>query len=423
MTRASRLAPMPGCEPDNPTRLAMINIRTLRQDGSASALIAGLIAVTVSYAGPLAIVFQAAKTGLLSPSQVSSWIWAISFGSGITGLFLSLRFRTPVITAWSTPGAALLVTGLTQYSYAEAIGAYLFSAALITLLGVSGLFSKIMERLPTGVIAAMLAGILFRFGVGVFASLEQVPALVLPMCLAYLAGRRWLPRYAIVITLAAGLSAALGLHQFDFHGFSASLATPLLTAPQFSVSALIGLGVPLCFVTMASQNAPGIAVLRTAGYATPINPLIATTGFTSLLLAPFGAHGINLAAITAAICTGPEAHPDPARRYVAGVSCAVFYLVVGAFGATVASLFSSLPAALIASLAGLALFGSLATGLGTAMSNDSRREPALIAFLVTASGISFLGVGAAFWGLAAGVLADWLLFGVMAKRRLPSATA
>lgn len=401
----------------------MINIKSFRDDFSTSALIAGLIAVTVSYAGPLVIVFQAAKTGLLTPEQISSWIWAISIGSGLTGLILSLRFRTPVITAWSTPGAALLVSGLTQYSYAEAIGAYLFSALLITLLGVSGLFSKIMERLPTGVIAAMLAGILFRFGVGVFASLEQVPALVLPMFLAYLIGRRWLPRYAIVITLLVGFSAALGMHQFDLRGFSAALATPLLTTPHFSLSALIGLGIPLCFVTMASQNAPGIAVLRTAGYTTPINPLITTTGLASLLLAPFGAHGINLAAITAAICTGPEAHPEPARRYVAGASCAAFYLLIGSFGATIASLFSALPAALIASLAGLALFGSLATGLGTAMSNDSKREPALIAFLVTASGISFLGIGAAFWGLGAGVLADWLLFGVMNKRRLsPTAT-
>lgn len=396
----------------------MINIRTLRHDFSASALIAGLIAVIVSYAGPLVIVFQAAKTALLTPEQISSWIWAISIGSGITGLILSLRFRTPVITAWSTPGAALLVSGLTQYTYAEAIGAYLFSALLITLLGITGLFSKIMERLPTGVIAAMLAGILFRFGVGVFSSLEQVPALVLPMFLAYLIGRRWLPRYAIVITLLVGFGTSLGLHQFDLHAFSASLATPMLTTPHFSLAALIGLGIPLCFVTMASQNAPGIAVLRTAGYTTPINPLITTTGLASLLLAPFGAHGINLAAITAAICTGPEAHPAPARRYVAGASCATFYLLIGAFGATIAGLFSALPPALIASLAGLALFGSLAAGLGTAMSNDSKREPALIAFLVTASGISFLGVGAAFWGLGAGVLADWLLFGPMIKRRL-----
>lgn len=380
-----------------------------------------MIAVIVSYAGPLVIVFQAAKMGHLSSDHLSSWIWAISIGSGVTGLYLSLRYRTPVITAWSTPGSALLVSALTLYPYPEIIGAYLFSSVLITILGMTGLFSKIMEKLPTGIVAAMLAGILFRFGISVFASLEQMPMLVLPMLLAYLLGRRWWSRYAIVITLALGFLTAFGLHQIDFHDFSASLATPLLTKPQFSFSALIGLGIPLCFVTMASQNAPGIAVLRTAGYTTPTNPLIVTTGLASILLAPCGAHGINLAAITAAICTGPETHSKPERRYIAGMSCALFYLLIGAFGATIASLFSSLPSALIASLAGLALLGSLATGLGNAMADGNKREPALLAFLVTASGISFFGIGAAFWGLGLGVLANGLLFGVLKKRHLISA--
>lgn len=400
----------------------MITFKTFRQDYSTSAFVAGLIAVIVSYAGPLVIVFQAARIGHLSTAQTSSWIWAISIGSGLTGLYLSLRYRTPVITAWSTPGAALLVTALTQYPYQEVIGAYLFSAALITVLGATGLFSRLMERLPAGVVAAMLAGILFRFGIGVFSSLEQLPTLVLPMLLAYLTGRRWWPRYAIVITLLVGFCAASGLHQLDFHDFTATLAVPVLTMPQFSLSAIIGIGIPLCFVTMASQNAPGIAVLRTAGYMTPINPLMVTTGVVSLLLAPFGAHGINLAAITAAICTGSEAHAKPARRYIAGVSCAVFYLVIGAFGATISSLFASLPAALIASLAGLALFGSLAAGLGNAMTDGVKREPALIAFLVTASGMTFFGIGAAFWGLGLGVLANWLLFGVWKKPQFVSTT-
>lgn len=397
----------------------MINVKEFGRDFSASALVAGLIAVTVSYAGPLIIVFQAAKTGQLSAAQISSWILAISIGSGITGIYLSLRYRAPVITAWSTPGAALLVTGLAQYPYEEVIGAYVFSAVLITLLGVSGFFSRIMERLPAGVIAAMLAGILFRFGVGVFSSLEQVPELVMPMFLAYLIGRRWLSRYAVVITLLVGFCVAFGLHKIDFQLFSASLATPQLTAPRFSIAAIVGLGVPLCFVAMASQNAPGIAVLRTAGYSTPIDPLVTTTGLASLLLAPLGAHGINLAAITAAICTGSEAHPHPSRRYVAGFFCGAFYVAIGAFGATIASVFSALPGALIAALAGLALFGSLAAGLATAMSDDVKREPALITFLVTASGISVFGIGAAFWGLLAGVMADWLLFEFLQKRRRP----
>ncbi|MCL2310187.1 MAG: benzoate/H(+) symporter BenE family transporter [Proteobacteria bacterium] len=394
----------------------MDRLKSFLRDFSASAVVAGLIAVVVAYAGPLAIVFQAAEAGHLTPVQLSSWLWAISIGGGVTGLYLSLRYRAPVITTWSTPGAALLVTGLAEYSYADAIGAYLFSALLITLLGATGLFSRIMNRLPTGVIAAMLAGILFRFGVGVFSSLEQLPALVLPMVLAYLIGRRWWPRYSIVVTLVVGFALSFGLGKLAFQGFPAALAVPQWTWPHFSFSAMIGLGIPLCFVAMASQNAPGFAVLRTAGYDTPINPLVTTTGLASLLLAPFGAHGINLAAITAAICTGPEAHPQPTRRYVAGVACAAFYLLIGSFGATVAGFFSSLPSALIASLAGLALFSSLANSLGAAFSGENRREPALITFLVTASGISFFGIGAAFWGLALGLAADGLLFGALRRQ-------
>ncbi len=392
-------------------------LKVFLQDCSVSAVVTGLIAVMVSYAGPLVIVFQAAKSGLLTPEQLSSWLWAISIGSGVSGLWLSLRYRTPVITAWSTPGAALLVTSLAQYRYSDAIGAYMFSALLITLLGVTGLFSRLMARLPVAVVAAMLAGVLFRFGVGVFSSLAQGPALVLPILLVYLVARRTGARYAIMAALITGVLCAFFLNLLDFQGVSATLAEPQWTTPSFSLSAMIGLGIPLCFVTMASQNAPGIAVLRTAGYDVPVNPLVTVTGLASVLLAPFGAHGINLAAITAAICTGAESHPLLARRYVAGVSCALLYLLVGSFGATMASVFASLPGVLMASIAGLALFSALANGLGVALANESQREPALITFLVTASGISFFGIGAACWGLVFGVLADRVLFGKMTVRR------
>lgn len=392
-------------------------LKVFLQDCSVSAVVTGLIAVMVSYAGPLVIVFQAANSGQLTPEQLSSWLWAISIGSGVSGLWLSLRYRTPVITAWSTPGAALLVTSLAQYRYSDAIGAYMFSALLITLLGVTGLFSRLMARLPVAVVAAMLAGVLFRFGVGVFSSLAQGPALVLPILLVYLVARRTGARYAIMAALITGVLCAFFLNLMDFQGVSATLAEPQWTTPSFSLSAMIGLGIPLCFVTMASQNAPGIAVLRTAGYDVPVNPLVTVTGLASVLLAPFGAHGINLAAITAAICTGAESHPLLARRYVAGVSCALLYLLVGSFGATMASVFASLPGVLMASIAGLALFSALANGLGVALANESQREPALITFLVTASGISFFGIGAACWGLVFGVLADRVLFGKMTVRR------
>jgi benzoate membrane transport protein len=394
---------------------------SLRRDFSLSALAAGLIAVAVSYAGPAVIVFQAAKVALLSAEQLSSWIWAISIGSGITGIFLSLRFKVPVITAWSTPGAALLVTSLAHYGYAEAIGAFIFSGVLITLFGVSGLFSYIMERVPKGVVAAMLAGVLFRFGTNLFGSLERLPVLVLPIIFAYMLTRRLLPRYAVVAALFVGLGVAIGLDRVDVHVLSVSLAVPVFTMPAFSLSALIGLGIPLCFVTMASQNAPGIAVLQTAGYQVPVSPLVTTTGLATILLAPFGAHGINLAAITAAICTGPEAHAAPGRRYVAGLVCGAFYLLVGAFGAVVASVFSALPESLIASLAGLALLGALSGALGGAMADEKGREPALVAFLLTASGVTFFGIGAAFWGLLAGLLTDAILFRPL-RRRAPLAT-
>ncbi|MFD2233817.1 benzoate/H(+) symporter BenE family transporter [Phaeospirillum tilakii] len=391
-------------------------VRSLTRDLSLSALAAGAIAVAVSYAGPAAIIFEAAKSGGLSPSQVSSWIWAVSVGSGITGIYLSLRFKAPVITAWSTPGAALLVSSLGQYGYAEALGAYIVSALLIAGLGVTNLFSRVMAWLPKSLVAAMLAGVLFRFGIGLFLSLEQASGLVLPIVAGYLVGRRLLPRYAVVLALATGLCVAASLGLLDGASLSLSLAEPQWTSPSFTLSAVVGLGLPLCFVTMASQNAPGVGVLQSAGYSVPVSPLVTTTGLWSLLLAPFGAHGINLAAITAAICTGPECHPERERRYVAGVACGSLYLLVGAFGTTVVSLFILLPVPLVTAVAGLALLGALAGGLAGAMHDESRREAGLVAFLITASGVSFFGVGSAFWGMCGGLVADGLIRGRLPRR-------
>jgi benzoate membrane transport protein len=384
-------------------------------DFSVSALIVGLIATMVSYAGPLLIVFQAAKAANMSDALLSSWIWAISIGSGLTAIVLSIRYRTPVITAWSTPGAVLLVTSLSVYPFSDAIGAYLFSAVIITLLGVSGLFSTIMRYVPPSITTAMLAGILLSFGVQVFVSLQELPALALPMIVCYLLAKRWMPRYAVVFSLLVGLIAAFLLNRFELGGIQVALVQPIFTLPTFSLDAIIGLGIPLCIVTMASQNAPGIGVLQADGYNTPASPLITTTGVASIVLAPFGAHGINLAAITAAICTGKEAHPDPSKRYIAGIACGAFYLVFSMFGATIASVFSAFPKELIAVIAGLALFASLSSSLASAMSDVSQRESALITFLVTISGISIAGIGAAFWGLVASVIANLLLSGDVRK--------
>jgi len=388
-------------------------LNDIKNDFSVSAVVIAMIAVTVSYAGPLLIVFQAAKAAHLSPGQLSSWIWAISIGSGITGIILSIWFRAPVIIAWSTPGAVLLVSSLTAYQYSDAIGAYLFSALIVVFFGFSGIFSVVMKRVPHSIITAMLAGILLKFGVEVFVSLRQLPLLAIPMVLCYLLSKRWFPRYAVVSTLIVGLLIAFNLDRLNVGNINVLLATPIWTAPTFSLNALIGLGIPLCIVTMASQNATGMGVLRADGYDIPASPLIATTGLASLISAPFGAHGINLAAITAAICTGKETHSDPRKRYIAGIASGAFYIVIGIFGATVASLFSAFPAELVAIIAGLALFSSLISSLSSAMGNDAKKESALITFLVTISGISIAGVGAAFWGLLAGILADTILSGTI----------
>jgi len=381
----------------------------MRQDLSISAIVAGLIAVIVSYAGPLLIVFQAAQSAHLSHDVLSSWIWSISIGAGLTGLLLSWRFKAPVITAWSTPGAALLVAALPGVSLSQAVGAYIFSAALITLAALTGWFDKLMQRVPRSIAAAMLAGILFKFGVEVFGAARSQPLLVGAMFLGYLLLKRFLPRYAIALVLAGGMVLAGLAGDLHFQSFSLELARPVWTTPSFDIDTLIGLGLPLCLVTLTGQFVPGIAVMRTAGYATPANPLVGANGIASLLLAPFGAHGINLAAITAAICTGREAHEQADKRYIAGIACGLFYVIIGSFGATLAALFAALPKELIATVAGLALFGAILNGLSTAMSDDTQREAALVTFLVTASGASFLGLGAAFWGMALGLLAHVVL--------------
>jgi benzoate membrane transport protein len=382
-----------------------------KKDVSISAITAGFVATMVSYAGPLLIILQAAKVANLSDAQVSSWIWAVSFGSGLTCILLSAWFKTPLITAYSTPGAVLLVSSFAYYSYSDSIGAFVVSALITTILGLSGLFSKIMQYIPQSITTAMLAGILLQFGIDVFVSFNQSPALVIPMFVCFLLMKRWFNRFAVIITLCIGIIVAYSLHRLHFANVNISIVEPVFTNPTFSFHALIGLGIPLCIVNMTSQNAPGIAVLRADGYKTPASPLVATTGIASLIFSLFGSHGITLAAITAAICTGKEAHIDQAKRYIAGIACGTFYLLFGIFGATITSVFSAFPKELTTVIAGLALFASLSSSLSSAMAEVSKRDSALITFLVTASGLSIAGVGSAFWGLIAGVLTNLILTG------------
>ncbi|MCG6204126.1 benzoate/H(+) symporter BenE family transporter [Rhodopseudomonas sp. HC1] len=375
------------------------------RDFSVSAVVAGLIAVIISYAGPLVIVFQAANAAQLPPEVVSSWIGAISIGSGVAAIVMSLIYRAPCITAWSTPGAALLVLALPSIPYAQAIGAFVFAAAVCTFLGLSGLFDTVVSRIPKGIAAAMLAGILFRFGADIFGAFSADPIGVGLMVSVYLIAKRTIPRYAITAVLCTGLAIAFAAGEIHTAELSLEFAKPVFTAPEFSWQSILSLGVPLALVTLTGQFVPGIAVLRTFGYKTPANPLVWITSAISLVIAPFGSHGINLAAITAAICSGPEAHPDPRKRYVAGVALGVFYIIAGIFGATLVTIFAALPKTMIATLAGLALLGAIASGLTAAMAEEKVRESALITFLVTASGTSFLGLGSAFWGLIVGLIA------------------
>ncbi|MBV7547381.1 benzoate/H(+) symporter BenE family transporter [Pseudomonas sp. PDM26] len=377
----------------------------LRKDLSLSATIAGFVAVLISYAGPLVIVFQAAHQANLGSDMIASWIWAISIGSGVTGILLSFWLKVPVITAWSTPGAALLVSTLPGVTLPEAVGAYIVASVSITVIALSGAFDRLMNKLPKAIASAMLAGILFRFGADLFGSLKIQPVLVLSMLGVYLLMKRLKPRYAILSVLVVGCAVAASLNQLHFGTVVLETAVPVWITPQWNWQAIVSIGIPLALVSLTGQSVPGIAVLRTAGYQTPARPIVAFTAIASFLLAPFGAHGVNLAAITAAICTGPESHNDKSKRYIAGIACGFFYVLVGTFGATLASVFGALPKELIATLAGLALFSAIANGLTGAMADEKQREPALITFLVTASGMSFMGLAAAFWGMVFGLVA------------------
>ena len=373
-------------------------------DSAPSAVVAGFVAALTGYTSSLALMFQAGQAAGLSAAQISSWLWALSIGMGICTIGLSLRYRAPVVVAWSTPGAALLITSLPGVSYPEAIGAFVVCALLLSLLGLSGTFERVMRHLPASLAAALLAGILFRIGSEIFVAAPTSTVLVLAMFFTFLFGKRLAPRYAVLAALLVGGVTAAAQGLLDFSQFKLELAVPVWTTPSFSLNAAISIGIPLFVVAMASQNIPGLAVLRADGYEVPPSPLIATTGIASLLLAPFGSHGINLAAISAAICTGAEAHADKRKRYTAALWNGVFCGLAGIFAATLAALFIALPSALVLSIAALALLGSIGNGLAQAMQAPAERDAALVTFMITASGMTLLGIGSAFWGLVGGAV-------------------
>ena len=377
------------------------------KDLSLSTAVAGFVAVLVGFTSSVAIVFQAAQAFGATPAQITSWIWALGLGMGLCSLVPSLILRQPVMVAWSTPGAAVLATaGLAGgFSMGEAIGAFMISALLITVAGVTGWFERVMNRIPMEIAAALLVGVLARFGLQAFAAAETALPLVLLMLMVYLVSRRLAARYAVVITLAAAVVFVASRGQMAWSAVQLELALPVFTAPQFSVAAAISLAIPLFVVTMASQNLPGVAVIRASGYDLPISRLITLTGLATLVLAPFGAFALNFSAITAAMCMGPEAHADRNRRYTAAVACGAIYVAIGLFGAVITGLLTAFPKELVVAIAGLALLGTIGNGLAAALRDESHREAALITFLVTLSGVVIVGVGSAFWGVVAGSIA------------------
>jgi benzoate membrane transport protein len=377
---------------------------SLLRDLSVSAVVAGFVTVLVGFTSTAVIVFQAANALGAGPAEIASWMWALGLGMGLTCIGLSLRYRMPVVTAWSTPGAAMLITAAAGVSLPEAIGAFMVSGLLIAIAGFSGWFERAINRIPISIASGMLAGVLLRFGLELFVVMKAQFAMVFAMFAVYLVMRRFSPRYAVICAFALGIAIAAAQGLLHIETVHLEFARPVWITPALSVNTLIGVALPLFVVTMASQNAPGVAVIRASGYAIPISPVIGWTGVANVILAPFGAFAINLAAITAAICMGREAHEDTRRRYMASVSAGFFYILIGLFGATVGALFAAFPRELVAAIAGLALIGTIGNGLAAALSNERDREPALITFLVAASGVTLFGIGSAFWGLIAGSL-------------------
>ena len=382
----------------------------------AHPLVAGLVSVIVNYGGTFILVFQAAKVAGLSPELTASCVWSISIGVGVTGIVLSWTAREPIITAWSTPAAAFLITALATTPYAEAVGAYLLSAAAFVALGLSGYFEKAIRLIPPGIAAGLLAGILLQFGIGAFGGMSIDPVLAGLLIMAYLVLKRFTARYAVVGILVLGLAFLLIEDRVDLSGLALQLAAPVFTMPAFSLNATLSVALPLFLITLTGQYMPGMLVLRNDGFKTSANPIVTVTGLGSLLMAPFGSHAFNIAAITAAICTGREAHEDPSRRWIAGIAAGVFYILVGVFGVTLAALFMAFPATFITTLAGLALLGAIGGSLAGAMADAQAREASLITFLAAAANISLVGIGGAFWGLVIGLLAHAVLNGRLPQR-------
>lgn len=384
-------------------------LKTLKNDWSISATVAGFLAVLISYSGPLIIFFQAAQRAHVSTDMMVSWIWGISIGAAVSGIYLSIKYKTPVITAWSAPGTALLVTLFPNISLNEAVAAYITSAIVIFLIGVTGYFDKLLKWIPQDVAAGMMAGILFQFGIGLFTASDSMPFIVFSMLIVFLIAKRLMPRYTMIWVLAAGVLLSLFLGKMNPVDVSFNLAIPQWISPEWTWNSTLNLAVPLILVSLTGQFLPGMAIMKLSGYDTPAKPIITVTSIASLAVACVGGITIVLASITAALCMGKDAHELKEKRYIAGIANGIFYILGGLFAGSIVMLFSLLPKELVAALAGLVLLGAIATNISVAMKNDSQRDAALITFLATASSMHFLGLSSVFWGICIGVIAHFIL--------------
>lgn len=375
-----------------------------------SHITSGMLPVLVGYTGSIAVIFAAIEALDATQAQANSWLWALGVGMGLSGLVLALIYRMPILTAWSTPGAALIAVSGEGIPMEQAIGAFVFCGLLFLITGVTGIFAKLTRLIPPALASAMLAGILFRFGLGAFEALEQAPVLVLLMLATWLAGRLWFPQLAIaaVLLVGAGFCALTGFYNEDTQ-FAFEIAMPVWVTPEFDPAVLISLGLPLYIVTMSSQNMPGVVVLKSAGYEPPVSATMNVTGLTSMILAPFGGFAFNFAAITAALTSGPETDIDPSQRYKAVVVSGLFNTLAGFFGAVIISLFLMAPEALVLAIAGIALLGTITASLTAAMGDAQDRDAALVTFMFVVSGVSFFNIGAPVWGLLLGLAVKFVL--------------
>ena len=370
----------------------------------ASTVSSAAVATVIGFGGTVALVVQAGQALGADAGQIGSMVTALCLGIGAPGAWLSWRLKIPVVLAWSTPGAALLAASTLGLSWPTAIGAFVFAALLMILMGLIPALGRLAARIPAAIASAMLAGALLPFVLRLFKAVPDETALVVGLIAVFLIFRRLWPIWALPAVLAAAFAVLaiwgqLGLPAGDLFGHLQPVA------PVFGWKAAISLGFPLFLVTLAAQNLPGLVVLQSAGYPPPANRLILSTGVASLLIAPFGGHGVNLAAITAAICTGPDAHPDVAKRWIVGVIYGGLYLVAALFAAPLAGLFIAMPPAVLAAVTGLALIAPLAGALQNMMTEVGSREASVLTFAATASGLTLFGVGSAFWGLVVGFAA------------------